>query len=166
MITSRRITSSISQNRATKPTSRPRATEVVAGVVEAAEAATTTSVSPPVVHSHIMMNLLGLSVFTASYGRTGGEEYNAPQHSQQGGGGYAGGGGRGGGNDERESTSDPPHISMSLMDFNLASLLHTASYGRTGGEEYNSPHHSQQGSGGYAGHNSTHLASISIRSGT
>ena len=162
MINSRRITLSISQSRATKPTSRPRATEVVAGVVEAAEAATTTSVSPPAVHSHISMNLLGLSGFTASYGRTGGEEYNAPQHSQQGGGGYAGGGGRGGGNNEREST---PHINEPY-EFNLPSLLHTASYGRTGGEEYNSPHHSQQGGGGYAGHNSTHLTSVSIRSGT
>ena len=43
----RRITLSISQSRATKPTSRPKATEVVAGAeVEAAEVATTTSVSP------------------------------------------------------------------------------------------------------------------------
>ena len=48
----------------------------------------------------------------------------------------------------------------------LASLLSTASYGRTGGEEYNAPHHSQQGGGGYAGHNSTHLASVSIPPGS
>ena len=40
----RRITLSISQSKATKPTSRPRATEVV--VAAAAEVVTTTSVSP------------------------------------------------------------------------------------------------------------------------
>jgi hypothetical protein len=41
----------------------------------------------------------------------------------------------------------------------------TASYGKTGGEEYNSPYHSQQGSGGYGGPQSMCLSQSSNRPG-